>query len=578
MKRLFGISATVLLLILLSSRHYVNKAEAQSDTFVIQYADGINTLSMNGSSSLISLIQSVNVRFVMQYANAKNILPITSPPEALITLLQSVEDRFVMQYANGNNTLSLTTPPTELNTLLQIVADRFVIQYANASNTYFLSYPVDLIADNFLPVARDLSVTVLSSSSVQITWFTDEYTDASVRYGTVSGGYPSIVTDPLYARRHDVYLYNLTSCTTYYFNFENTDRSGNTFESVENTFIIEVAPAGLTASNNSPTTLGEQTDFSASISEGCNVEFSWDFGDGSTAQGNPVSHVYGQAGDYTVTVTAQNNIGQASTATLATVIDIPIAGLVATNDSPTTLGSSTTLSADITAGSNVTYSWLFGDGTSGTGETIMHIYPDAGSYIAQVTAQNGVSEQIVTTNVTIVDQQISGLGASNNSPTTLGNSTTLCASVSTGTNVSFAWDFGDGATSSTTSNCLFHQYATVGTFSASVIASNSINQQETSTNVTILDIPINGLVAFSDSPTKLGNPTSFWASVSSGSSVVYIWNFGDGLQLSGNPVSHTYDQNGVYEVMVVASNGVGQQSSTITVQIVLYNFLPVVIK
>jgi len=45
----------------------------------------------------------------------------------------------------------------------------------------------------------------------------------------------------------------------------------------------------------------------------------------------------------------------------STVTDAPIAGLEATNDSPTMLGNPTTLTATISAGSNVTYTWAFGD-------------------------------------------------------------------------------------------------------------------------------------------------------------------------------------------------------------------------
>jgi chitodextrinase len=40
--------------------------------------------------------------------------------------------------------------------------------------------------------------------------------------------------------------------------------------------------------------------------------FAWNFGDGSTTTGNPVSHVFGNAGAYTVTLTVQCPEGTAT--------------------------------------------------------------------------------------------------------------------------------------------------------------------------------------------------------------------------------------------------------------------------
>ncbi|HSJ55510.1 MAG TPA: PKD domain-containing protein, partial [Anaerolineae bacterium] len=81
--------------------------------------------------------------------------------------------------------------------------------------------------------------------------------------------------------------------------------------------------------------------------------------------------------------------------------EVPIAGLAASNDGPTPKGSPTLLSASVTAGSNVVYTWAFGDETSGTGSSVSHVYPDIQTYQATVTAKNGVSQATATTTVTI---------------------------------------------------------------------------------------------------------------------------------------------------------------------------------
>jgi len=84
-----------------------------------------------------------------------------------------------------------------------------------------------------------------------------------------------------------------------------------------------------------------------------------------------------------------------------TVVDEPITGLTAHNDSPTMLGETTTLWATVTGGTNVVYEWALGDGEAATGQTVMHIYPAVGTYTATVTATNGVNFQVATTVVTI---------------------------------------------------------------------------------------------------------------------------------------------------------------------------------
>jgi hypothetical protein len=68
--------------------------------------------------------------------------------------------------------------------------------------------------------------------------------------------------------------------------------------------------------------------------------------------------------------------------------DDPIEGLTAENDSPTLLGDTTTFTATITGGTNVTYDWDFGDGHSTTGQIVEHIYEAAGTYSVTVTATN----------------------------------------------------------------------------------------------------------------------------------------------------------------------------------------------
>jgi hypothetical protein len=66
----------------------------------------------------------------------------------------------------------------------------------------------------------------------------------------------------------------------------------------------------------------------------------------------------------TAVVAAQS--GEANSDMAIPLLDRPIADLIATNNSPTTVGQTTALTATIAEGSNVSYLWAFGDGVMGT--------------------------------------------------------------------------------------------------------------------------------------------------------------------------------------------------------------------
>ncbi|MCK4725978.1 MAG: PKD domain-containing protein, partial [Anaerolineales bacterium] len=81
------------------------------------------------------------------------------------------------------------------------------------------------------------------------------------------------------------------------------------------------------------------------------------------------------------------------------------------------------------------------------------------------------------------DTTISGLAAENDGPTIFGTATQLNATITGGSNVSYAWDFGDSTSGSGPSPS--HTYTAPGSYTAEVTATNSVNQLTATTSVQV---------------------------------------------------------------------------------------------
>ncbi len=166
-------------------------------------------------------------------------------------------------------------------------------------------------------------------------------------------------------------------------------------------FYTDVPLEGLSATNDSPTPYGSTTILTATVLTGTNPVYAWDFGDGTLGSGAVTGHIYPATGSFTAVVTATNEANVLTATTFITIIDAPVIGLSASNDSPTHLGDFTTLQASATGGSNITYTWALGDGAFAAGQVVTHTYPSAGYYTALVTATNVLNQITATTTVTI---------------------------------------------------------------------------------------------------------------------------------------------------------------------------------
>lgn len=129
------------------------------------------------------------------------------------------------------------------------------------------------------------------------------------------------------------------------------------------------------------------------------LEHSWDFGDGSGAQGAQVTHTYSQRGTYTVTLTARNSAGRTGTHTESITVLAPPVARVAVDLHGSPVGGENSPVADealsfdasgsTAEGGIVAYDWSFGDGARATGARAEHSYAGPGSYRVTVVVADG---------------------------------------------------------------------------------------------------------------------------------------------------------------------------------------------
>ena len=84
----------------------------------------------------------------------------------------------------------------------------------------------------------------------------------------------------------------------------------------------------------------------------------------------------------------------------------PISQLSVVNDGPTDWPQTTTLTATVATGSDVTYAWALGDGSTASGQVVTHTYPLPGDFTAVVTASNWFNSATVTSTVQVVGYRV----------------------------------------------------------------------------------------------------------------------------------------------------------------------------
>jgi len=131
--------------------------------------------------------------------------------------------------------------------------------------------------------------------------------------------------------------------------------------------------------------------------------YSWNFGDGRTANGQSAAHEFSSAGTYLVQLTVTDGYGRSATSSQTMSVGGGVNPTAAITFSPqdplpgTTVQFNALSSRAAPGRTIVSYSWDFGDGTTGSGVQTSHLYPKIGNFTVTLVVTDDVGRTGVVT-------------------------------------------------------------------------------------------------------------------------------------------------------------------------------------
>jgi PKD repeat protein len=244
-----------------------------------------------------------------------------------------------------------------------------------------------------------------------------------------------------------------------------------------------------------------------------------------------------------------------------------------------TFDATSTLSAANTAcGAACTYSWNFGDGTTGTGQVTTHQFRAIGTFQTTLTVADfmgATSVKVVAIPVAAGTPPTAGFTSS---PATPGlnqdvffNATQSTAAAGR-TITSYNWNFGDGDRA--TGVIVAHKFTAPGVYTVQLTVTDDAGSVSAPSNASlavgpaVTGVPTASLTTTGSPRASTGTPANFNASLSrpgSGANITnYEFNWGDGdpVLATTNPIqSHRYLAAGTFVATVTITDSLGRTAT-----------------
>ncbi len=281
----------------------------------------------------------------------------------------------------------------------------------------------------------------------------------------------------------------------------------------------------------------------SSAADGATVTgYAWEFGDGGTSSEAKPVHVYGEAGSYPVKLVVTDSTGAKSDEGSCDGGGFhakPVGAFsVQRSELSVTVDAGASKASD---GATMSYAWDWGDGSSaGSGVEAEHAYAVAGSYEVVLTVTDSLGATAVTKTVDVaahavpvaeIGHEASGLSVAFDGT---GSSAADGATVT-----GYAWEFGDGGTSSEAKPV--HVYGEAGSYPVKLVVTDSTGAKSDEAAATV-EVSRKPVGAFSVQRSELSVTVDAGASkASDGATMSYAWDWGDGSSAgSGVEAEHAY--------------------------------------
>ncbi|XP_051825452.1 polycystin-1 isoform X2 [Antechinus flavipes] len=313
----------------------------------------------------------------------------------------------------------------------------------------------------------------------------------------------------------------------------------------------------------------------AAVRDGTNISYSWTVQqDGAlvhAAQGKVFPLTVPEAGTYHVQLRAVNMLGSAAVNRTFEFVENMGQLALSASPNPTAVNTSVNISAALSSGTGITYSWLLQEGVrvEAADPSVTHAFPSPGLWAVTVVAKN----QLGSVNGTIlvdVQEPVAGLGIGCGE---LGHSFVVSGSVvhfwgdlEHGSNVSWSWEVLDSTKSG---QRMTEVFPSAGAFSIHLNASNAVSWTAASCNITVED-PIQGLELWASSRVvEPGEKVHFSIHLALGSDVSYrlLISGGAPTALGGPSFSHSFPKVGDYMVTVQAENHVSREQVQVRISV-----------
>lgn len=291
------------------------------------------------------------------------------------------------------------------------------------------------------------------------------------------------------------------------------------------------------------------------------IAWHWDFGNGATSTLPLPIHNYTTADSFDVRLIVSAPSGCTDTVQIndLIVIEGPTGSFTA---DPTEGCPGTSVNLSGTSSNSISFAWIFGDGSLGTGQQTTHVYTVPGTYAPVMVLQDTVGCEVVLPgeHVLVYDLPTIEFTTGNTVLCDSGTIALIDQSTSPDPITDWLWDFGDGATS--TQQFPMHTYNQVGSYDVTLTLTTSRGCTSSLTKAALIQVVASPqpTVLVSDDAGCIPFSVAWTAPTQPGDApiVAWEWDFGDGSQLStlGAP-RYTYFTAGNYlaSVLVTDING-----------------------